>query len=392
MTPRPFASTISGLSLSSQELAIQNVALAWLRRTFELQAPSNTRLLSMEGLRGVAVILVFLQHYTVQAQLIGLSPGPAATFAMAFRAYGNQGVELFFVLSGYLIYGNLVRRAPPFGGFMARRFERIYPTFLAVFALALGAALVAPVSGKLSSDAWGKVFDIAVNLALLPGLFPFTPIVVVAWSLSYEMFFYVATAALVLGTGLHTAPPRRRIAVIVVLTLAFLATWSLDIPHFPHRMLPFFAGMLLAEGIGDGVPSWLGWAAPLASFFVYVTRIVPATAADLLQVAAFFCLCAVCFRGRGRVSGWMCWTPLRWLGNMSYSFYLIHGFVVRAAMLLLAMLLPGGMTGVIFWCAMPVLLGAALAVSTVLFTLVEKPFSLQPATRPDRVRPGSGSG
>ena len=157
MTPRQFASTISWLSLPPQELAIQNVALAWLRRTFELQAPSNTRLLSMEGLRGVAVILVFLQHYTVQAQLIGLSPGPAATFAMAFRAFGNQGVELFFVLSGYLIYGNLVRRAPPFGGFMARRFERIYPTFLAVFALALGAALVAPVSGKLSSDAWGKV-------------------------------------------------------------------------------------------------------------------------------------------------------------------------------------------------------------------------------------------
>ena len=72
----------------------------------------------MEGLRGIAVTLVFLQHYTVQSLLIGLSPGPTFAVATAFRQYGNLGVELFFVLSGYLIYGTLVRKPPTFIGFM----------------------------------------------------------------------------------------------------------------------------------------------------------------------------------------------------------------------------------------------------------------------------------
>src|SRR4249919_1955085 len=98
----------------------------WFHRTFELQDRRHSRLLPMEGLRGFAVTLVFLHHYTVQAQLIGLSPGPTSVVATALRSYGNLGVELFFVLSGYLIYGTLVRRPPSFAGFMARRFQRIY--------------------------------------------------------------------------------------------------------------------------------------------------------------------------------------------------------------------------------------------------------------------------
>ena len=66
---------------------------SWLWRTFELQDPAHARLLPMEGLRGFAVTLVFLQHYSVQSQLIGLQPGPALYFAGVFRTYGNYGVE-----------------------------------------------------------------------------------------------------------------------------------------------------------------------------------------------------------------------------------------------------------------------------------------------------------
>ena len=60
-----------------------------IRRIFELQDPRHARLLPMEGLRGFAVTLVFLQHYTRQSLLIGMSPGAAHDFAAAFRNYGN---------------------------------------------------------------------------------------------------------------------------------------------------------------------------------------------------------------------------------------------------------------------------------------------------------------
>ena len=333
----------------------------------------------MEGLRGVAVTLVFLHHYTVQSQLIGLSPGPASVVAAALRYYGNLGVELFFVLSGYLIYGTLIRRPQSFMGFMTRRFQRIYPAFLVVFALALTLVILMPIPGKLPHDPWQAAAHIAANLALLPGLIPMVRIVEVAWSLSYEMFFYVVTAALVLGMGMGMMPPRRRIAILVLLTGAFILASYAEVPNFPVRMMPFFAGMLLAEGLGNRVPAWVGWAAPAAAFVIAVTRAVPGVTGELLQTVAFFLLCAVCFRGAGLVSAWMTWMPLRWLGNMSYSYYLLHGFVVRIAMVLLARVLPLGMPDWVFWALMPVLYVATLLASSLLFVMVEKPVSLQPA-------------
>lgn len=362
-----------------QEDGIGWTIAPWLRRNFELQDPQHARLLPMEGLRGLAVTLVFLQHYAVQSQLIGLSPGPASVFADAFRGYGNFGVELFFVLSGYLIYGTLIRRAPPFVAFMARRFQRIYPTFLVVFAFALALTILMPIPGKIPHDPWQAAGYIAANLALLPGLIPMVRIVDVAWSLSYEMFFYIVTAGVVLGTGMSTMRPGWRIVSLGLLTGAFILVSYAGISNFPVRMMPFFAGMLLAEGMGNRVPAWVGWAAPVAGFVTLVTHAVPGVTGELVQTVAFFLLCAVCFRGAGNVSAWMTVAPLRWLGNMSYSYYLVHGFVVRIAMVMLARVLPFGMPDWAFWVLMPILYVATLLAASVLFLIVEKPISLQPA-------------
>ncbi len=332
----------------------------------------------MEGLRGVAVTLVFLQHYTVQCQLIGLAPGWTASFASVMRAYGNMGVELFFVLSGFLIYGTLVRRRPGFVPFMTRRIVRIYPAFLVVFGIALAIPVVLPLPSKLPADPWAAAGLVGANLALLPGLFPIARIVEVAWSLSYEMFFYLVTAALVLGAGLGRAGQGARVAVLAwTLALFMVACW-LDIPGVPVRMLPFFAGMLLAEGAGRHVPAWLGWTAPAVAFALGVCLHLGALWIEVMHTAAFFCLCGVCFRDAGRISAAMTWAPLRWLGNMSYSYYLLHGFVVQAAMLILRRLLPDGMPDWAFWTALAPVFSLTLAASAVLFLVIEKPVSLRP--------------
>jgi exopolysaccharide production protein ExoZ len=229
-----------------------------MSRTFELQEPLHARLLPMAGLRGLAVTLVFLQHYMVQCQLIGLSAGPASAMAAAFRNYGNFGVELFFVLSGYLIYGTLVRKAPPFFRFMARRLQRIYPAFLVVFAFALALIILTPMQNKIPHDPWLGAVYLAANLALLPGLIPMVRIVDVAWSLSYEMFFYVVTAGLVLVTGLNKTVPSRRMAILALLTSAFILASFAGISNFPARMLPFFAGMLLGRWAGQSNTGLVG--------------------------------------------------------------------------------------------------------------------------------------
>jgi exopolysaccharide production protein ExoZ len=247
-----------------------------------------------------------------------------------------------------------------------------------VFVFALALTILAPIPGRIPHDPWRAVVFFAVNLSLLSGLIPSARIVDVAWSLSYEMFFYVVTAGLVLWTGMCGMPPRRRIVVLALLAGGFLIASYAGIPGFPVRMMPFFAGMLLAEGVGERVPPWLGWAGPLVGFAVSLTHVLSNVTGEVVQTVAFFLLCAVCFRGAGRVSAWMTITPVRWLGNMSYSYYLLHGFVVRIAMVMIAHALPFGLADWMFWALMPVLYVATLLASSVLFIVVEKPVSLRP--------------
>jgi peptidoglycan/LPS O-acetylase OafA/YrhL len=119
-----------------ERTAVKTWRFRRLARLFELEGQGD-RMLSMEGLRGLAVTLVFFVHYEA---LFGgrISPGTALAGAARFLdIVGRTGVDLFFVLSGYLIYGAVMRMRQSNGGyarFMRRRVERIYPTFLVMLA------------------------------------------------------------------------------------------------------------------------------------------------------------------------------------------------------------------------------------------------------------------
>ncbi len=117
-----------------QRLCGLKTRLRALGDAFEVE--SHARIKPMEGMRGIAVILVFLQHYCRQFIEDGHLGGATLAFASAFRTYGNNGVELFFVLSGFLIYGILLRNRPAFLDFMKRRAQRHYPAFLAALIVA----------------------------------------------------------------------------------------------------------------------------------------------------------------------------------------------------------------------------------------------------------------
>ena len=197
---------------------------------FELE--SRDRLLPMEGLRGIAVSLVFLQHYCMQFLAAGNLSGPTAAFAAAFRNYGNSGVELFFVLSGFLIYGILLRKKPLFLYFMRRRAQRLYPAFLAALVIACLADLVRarPDIPKGFLPAAQYLLE---NLLFLPGLFPIKPISAVNWSLSYEWWFYALITALFVTLGLSRAPAKFRIATITVIAALLVGLAALHAPYVP---------------------------------------------------------------------------------------------------------------------------------------------------------------
>src|SRR5262244_2354960 len=90
-------------------------AWQWLAERFELtRGDKGHNVGSMEGLRGFAVFLVFLVHYVTLIDPWIASASSLASFARALHSIGNAGVDLFFVLSGYLIYGSLISRYQPF--------------------------------------------------------------------------------------------------------------------------------------------------------------------------------------------------------------------------------------------------------------------------------------
>jgi peptidoglycan/LPS O-acetylase OafA/YrhL len=90
-----------------------------------------TRIPSIDGLRAVAILLVIFDHYT---PWIVTGNGPVSTFVRDSAGWGGTGVDLFFVLSGFLITGILVDSKGSsnyFGRFYWRRSLRIFPAYYA---------------------------------------------------------------------------------------------------------------------------------------------------------------------------------------------------------------------------------------------------------------------
>lgn len=349
----------------------------WLRANFE--TCDGSRMTSMEGLRGLAVLLVFAHHYATQALLLHPS-GLTAQVAEAAKRYGNLGVELFFVLSGYLIYGLLVSKKTGFLRFMSRRVVRIYPAFVVAFAFAF-AMEVPSLADAGVADVAGTI---VANLLLLPGILPGEPILRVAWSLSYEFFFYFATALLVAVAGLRRCGASARMTVLLTLTAVFCLLSLAETPHIPVRMLPFFAGMLLFETqrvSARAVHSSAALAAPAVAFAVGEMMPLLPLVRELIHTTAFFLLCAACFAGTGMAAKALSWAPLRWLGNMSYSYYLMHGFAVTAGARALGAAVSTDGSQVWFWVVAPLLFVASLVPSALLYLFVEKPISLQSVRR-----------
>jgi exopolysaccharide production protein ExoZ len=220
--------------------------MEWISQKFELsrgERGNNVR--PMEGLRGFAVFLVFLVHYVTFIRPWIIKQSSLDGFANAVHSMGNTGVDLFFVLSGYLIYGSLISRPQRFVRFMSRRVERIYPAFAVVFVIYIVLSLVSPAQNKIPTTGFEETIYLLENFLLLPGLFPIEPMITVAWSLSYEIFFYLAIPFVILAFGLRRRSVAQRVSLFLA-TAAAIAICSAAVGG-PVRLIMFIAGMLLHE-------------------------------------------------------------------------------------------------------------------------------------------------
>lgn len=382
-----------------------------LREFYELPGEAH-RLLSMEGMRGLAVLLVFFVHFH------SLFGSYVDTQSWLYKVsnflgiVGHAGVDLFFTVSGYLIYGALMRRPVGYLKFMRRRVQRIFPAFLAVFLIYLGLSIGFPQENKIHGTFFEATLYILANFFLLPGIFGIKPIVTVAWSLSYEFFFYLMIPLLVWILGIRNwRPISRVIFFFAVFVVALVYCLTVDASY--ARLLMFIVGILLFEAMqSSAVKQLLGrWGEMLAAAYflgtlgvIYLHEVHPTlfpflhehrTTDVLLDLqmnqngfrvlalsASCFLLCLYSFAYDGTLNWILSWNLLRFLGNMSYSYYLIHGLTLKALALVLSRIIAQpAHSAALFWLALLLGLISTWISATILFGLVEKPVSLRGKVR-----------
>ncbi len=287
-------------------------------------------------------------------------PLPALTGVRAFAAYGPilwhaqhftddflpvarhgyLGVDLFFMLSGFVlayVHGDEMRqpRWPLYGRFLALRLGRIWPAYLVVLLL-VGASLAWREQwwSNLLTPEQGR-FVIHIFMLQNWGLVDPNEFNWPAWSVSAEWLVYLLFPVFVIC--LYRAS--RSIALlaipilVVVMGLAFLADGQSGLNAvgwigLVRAALEFAIGFLLWRLFSDPVVQRWNWnligAACLIALAVLLAVTGPRSLTDLLFVALFAPLLLSLAFARGLLAKICAWRPLVFLGEASYCIYLVH--------------------------------------------------------------------
>jgi peptidoglycan/LPS O-acetylase OafA/YrhL len=300
-------------------------------------APTE-RVAPLDGLRAVSILLVILHHLKGTA-------GAPAFFGVIGNAIdaGNLGVRVFFVISGYLITGLLLRELERTGTislrtFYWRRTLRIFPPAYAY--LAVLAVLVAIGTLALTGRDLVAGFTYTMNFYLGP----WTPRqwqVGHLWSLAVEEQFYLLWPAVLLTLGVRRSVVLVASLVVLVPALRVAALFGIQ-PAPVTTVAPFLfnadwlaAGSLLALG-----RSWLlriasyrtiratGWwscvlvASGLAAWSALGHWRVRELTSVWTLVAVTLLIEQITGDVRPWAVRWLAWRPVVWIGRVSYSLYL----------------------------------------------------------------------
>ncbi len=283
-----------------------------------VSAEVGPRLHAIQYLRGAAALAVCAYH--------------ALQWCDGGFDVGRAGVDVFFVISGVIMWRISSTQEPLAGQFLWRRFSRVAPLY---WIATLLVAAIAPIWPGFLPEVRPGVAHLLLSLAFIPHLdprgLPF-PTLPPGWTLDYEMIFYLIVAA-ALALGL------RRVSVVcgALLTIVALGFIFPDSAYFlgaNPMLLQFAAGIALAEaamkgrlrdralGLGLISGALLIWAlVQLGGLFSELWRpLVWGVPATLLVAGA---LCLEGRTGQPPLAGFP-HRILTLLGDASYSIYLFH--------------------------------------------------------------------
>ncbi|MGD8215857.1 acyltransferase family protein [Aestuariimicrobium sp. Y1814] len=287
---------------------------------------SSSRFTELDGLRGIAAVLVLVTHYTLNFDVFFVDH---QDLRFTFR-YGGLGVNLFFMISGFVILMS-TRRYSNAGDFAVARFVRLYPTYWACLALT-----IAFVFGFRVTLLYRPLWELAVNATMFQSFVGVRDFDGVYWSLARELVFYiliglalalfrtvpewlVTRGALVWSVGglglilLDRVVDSGLTQIIVAASVAQYAPlfglgMLLYLKHAGGRLHPVFAVQAILAVVNEGLVT--NWQSGLLVGLVVVLFTATILKRDVPVLR---------------------WGVLTWLGAISYPLYLLHqniGYVV----------------------------------------------------------------
>lgn len=333
----------------------------------QLSYPSHQEYNGIQALRFLAAMMVVVMHSTFYAEERLPAPG-------FFWPEGDGGVDLFFVISGFVMYVSGARLAENPGGwriFAQRRLIRIVPLYWLVTTVKL---VIMLSTARLVLHAKFDPIELLCSYLFLPHYNvegAIEPLLGVGWTLNFEMFFYAIFAV---GIAL-----RRNLVFNVVGVLALLALGSLFRPspepaaafYLNPIVLEFAFGIIVAALInrGKSAPPGLALVLFVVSLAVTLTPFVRGLTGWIGHgvPAAFLVYAAASLEGR---FGQRIPRFILFFGAASYSLYLSHPLIAPMVPTILSKM------GILWPLASAVgSVVVAVPVACGVFVLVERPLS-----------------
>lgn len=279
--------------------------------------PRPSRMVEVDALRGLAALAVVLFHYTTRfAELFPVDNAPVTWFSG-----GYYGVNLFFIISGFVIFMTLDKTVRPMD-FVVSRFSRLFPTYWVAIILTFSITHLLGLPGKLVS-----IGPAVANMLMVHGLFGVPHVDGVYWTLEVELLFYCGMFLLYrvhwLGRIHHV------LCALLLLRLTYYVLehhWGISLPWTIFRLLilqyiPWFAlGISVYLGTHHTDAKNLRLAALIATMSVATLWVCESALVAALGVIFSG---AVFFASRSQLR-LLQFRPFVWLGSISYPLYLLH--------------------------------------------------------------------
>ena len=359
---------------------------------------------SLQAGRAIAAILVVLFHLggaIASEKYFGIS-----AFAVPF-SFGDAGVEFFFVLSGFIIFNahrRDISKPHKVAEYIKKRLLRIYPTYWIIF---FSVFLTALSSSSLRNSVPHDAPLIIQSLLLVPldneivggtG----APVIIVAWTLQYEMSFYFFFALMIINRWAALAGGLSILIAYIGCSMASSCSFPLSFIHSDYILL-FAMGMIVSavhcSKLSLKKPIFIAFLGIFLFFLIALDKVIQLSMLPINKTLLYGLASSLIVLGftrmenEGIVIGGQKWLQL--LGNSSYALYLMHFPLISILCKLFAHLglnHYGVMGAILSYCS----IFSACVISAVVFHLwVEIPTimflrGLKPR-RPLDIKPGSPS-